>query len=553
VLIDGTVAPVFARRVLDDIKASNFADVVCYVRNTSVPDRVATDQPGIARRLARALARRAAWSTLGYRTYLRWFDSRYRFESNPARDVDCADVMAGVEILDVAPIASGFVDRIRPPDVALIRARRFDVILRFGFRILHGDILTAARHGIWSFHHGDSDHYRGGPPYVWEIIERNPVSGAVLQILSEQLDGGQIIAKALFATTPTLSASDNAFAPFWGTQHFVIRCLHALHTLGDAAFAARIAAPQPYAGNRSVYRPPSNSDVARWLIPEVCRRAARRVTRVPARVHWRIALRRAHVLLHENPSPAELASFRLIESPPDTFWADPFLIERDGVVWLFFESFDRGDGKAVLRCGRVGGSGDVEDVRTILTRDYHLSYPHVFAYEGEMFMVPESADSGTVDLYRARHFPHDWVFECTLLRLRAVDSTLFAHGGMWWMLSSPMTVLGHIALTHVWCASSPVGRWRLASDAPLSFDVRSARCAGSVFPRGTELWRPSQDCSGRYGRALVFSRIDELARTPRETIQHVIEPGWRPGITGTHSYSAAGGWEAIDARSLERM
>jgi hypothetical protein len=44
-----------------------------------------------------------------------------------------------------------------------------------------GNILTAAKFGVWSYHFGDIDRYRDGPPGFWEMYERNPLSGVVLK------------------------------------------------------------------------------------------------------------------------------------------------------------------------------------------------------------------------------------------------------------------------------------------------------------------------------------------------------------------------------------
>src|SRR5437016_5781577 len=107
-------------------------------------------------------------------------------------------------------------------DLDAIRSAKLDVILRFGFRIIKGEILRAAKYGVWSFHHGDNDFYRGGPALFWEIWETNPVSGSVLQILNEQLDGGQVIYKSL-ASTHRYSLFLNRNAVYWKTAAFVTR------------------------------------------------------------------------------------------------------------------------------------------------------------------------------------------------------------------------------------------------------------------------------------------------------------------------------------------
>jgi len=56
-------------------------------------------------------------------------------------------------------------------------------------------------------HHGDNDYYRGGPAYFWEVYERNPLSGAILQVLTEHLDAGMVLCKGQFATSNDFSAA----------------------------------------------------------------------------------------------------------------------------------------------------------------------------------------------------------------------------------------------------------------------------------------------------------------------------------------------------------
>ena len=48
-----------------------------------------------------------------------------------------------------------------------------DLIIRFEFDIIRGNILDASRNGIWSFHHGDNRINRGGPSCFWEIVHKH--------------------------------------------------------------------------------------------------------------------------------------------------------------------------------------------------------------------------------------------------------------------------------------------------------------------------------------------------------------------------------------------
>ena len=86
-------------------------------------------------------------------------------------------------------------------DLGRIRNLDLDFIVAFlGYKIIRGAVLDLPKHGVWSYHHGDPSHYRGGPPGVWEIFDGTPRTGAVLQRLTHRLDGGIILQQGSFAT-----------------------------------------------------------------------------------------------------------------------------------------------------------------------------------------------------------------------------------------------------------------------------------------------------------------------------------------------------------------
>jgi hypothetical protein len=556
-LLDAEVVPAFAFRVIEDIQSSNFADVVCYVVDGSAaPTAVVTDAGAERRRKLgpRRLLMRSWWRNAGYSAYLRVFDRPVRPELDPLAPVDAHRLLDGAKRMAFVPVRSGFVDRFQHADIEELRSHDLDVVVRFGFRILRGDVLNAAKHGVWSFHHGDSRHYRGGPAHFWELVERSPVSGVTLQRLTDELDAGPPLARSLFATTRTISVSENRTGPYWGAQHFVILCLRRLYEeRGDPIVAA--VAPADYSGRRRIYRTPNTLEVASWLSAEFARRSARRVSRLAERVlhgpsvapYWRIGVRRAGTPLWD-PAEATTAirDFNWLPRRPHAWDADPFLFARDGKTWLFFEHYDSSREKGEIHCAPIEHEARIGESSVVLSEPYHLSFPNVFSSGGAIYMVPESEQAGRVDLFRATEFPRRWVRECTLLPVRCVDPSIFEFDGSWWLIATPIAVSGHAATAYVWSAPSLTGPWRLTSTRPLCSDVRRARNAGRVMLRGAELWRPSQDCSERYGRALAFNRVDGLRSGASECTVKVVEPRLPGGMLGVHTYTSAGGWEAID-------
>jgi hypothetical protein len=543
-LLDNLSLKAFARAVLLDLLTCSFVKLVGGVRDASFRRPRPMTGWGRAGRLITDRKYRAA---LPFALYLRTLDQRASVDPDPDGDVDCSSDLSGIRIVAAEPVRTRWRERMPAETIDYLRALDLDVLLRFGFGILTGDVLRVARYGVWSYHHGDSAQYRGGPAHLWELIEDAPVSGVTLQRLAEELDAGDVIAKTLFQTIPTLALRENRFGPYWSTTHFVIQALHALHSGGPAALQARLRPPGPYTGRRAIYRAPGAAELAKWLVPSIGRRVLRRMTSRRSAQIWRVAIRQADTPLLPDFHEDALRDFRWIENPDGHWLADPFLIDVDGRTWLFVEDFDESAQKGAISVGEVTSDGSVSAMQTALTRPYHLSYPLVFAAHGELFMVPDSAKTRAVELYRARRFPTDWVLEARLLELRAVDSTLFERNGRYWMFVSPMPVAGYAAVTQLFSAPSVTGPWKLHPVDPITSDVREARSAGSVFERGERLFRPAQDCGPNYGHALVLREIDQLDEQHySERTVATVGPGWLPGLIGVHTYNQAGQWEVID-------
>ena len=266
-LLDGPKLSAFFARIIEDITGSNFASLELLVFRKK-PQPLAPESPStslaatLKKRLLDPKLRKSAF----YDLYLR-LDQRTKPPNHPQNVVDCSSLLAGVDSIEVEPIGKKFVQRFPPDAIEKIQSKKLDVLLRFGFNILHGEILTSARYGVWSYHHGDNEFYRGGPPHFWELYEKAPLSGVILQVLTEELDGGLVLCKSLFATQPTVMVSRNRFAPYWGSTGLVIRKLNELHQFGWDYVKERAIPPTTYKGKRKIYRSPTNAEIVRWLGP----------------------------------------------------------------------------------------------------------------------------------------------------------------------------------------------------------------------------------------------------------------------------------------------
>ncbi|MEZ4425566.1 MAG: hypothetical protein R3E98_19380 [Gemmatimonadota bacterium] len=548
VMIDGSELIDPFAEVLRHIRDADFAELALVIRH--VPHAVGGDLTGSRPvRWAKALADPKRRRQLLYSRYLQWDAARNPAAAATLDLVDCSDLFEGVPEVAVTPLGKGFVHRFPADALAEIRSRDLDVILRFGFNILKGEILDAARYGIWSYHHGDNDFYRGGPPMFWEVAEDAPLTGTILQVLNETLDAGLVLAKTLAPTELGMSRAANLPAAYRAAEPMVIEKLQRLHERGWQAVQAEAVPAAPFQGRKKLYRTPDNREMVGFLGGKLGEAVRRRLARDPRLRHWQVALRpRAG----HAPWEGTWRDFRWLRSPRGHYYADPFLFEHQGRAWLFVEDFPYADERGVIACAEIAADGRVGEFRTVLDRPYHLSFPFVFQQDGSIWMIPEALRSGRVELYRATSFPFRWELDHVLFERPGLDTILHVgEDGRHYFFTSLRNRPGAHAHLYLFTADDLHAPWRLHPASPLSRDARYARNAGALFQQEGTWVRPSQDTTLWYGRQTHFHAIERLTATEyREHLVGTRGAEWGDSLVGTHTYSHSARWEVIDGIAL---
>ena len=213
-----------------------------------------------------------------------------------------------------------------------------------------------------------------------------------------------------------------------------------------------------------------------------------------------------------TPDPAGLTP---LYPPADCFWADPFVWSQAGRRFIFMEEYPFHTGRGRISALELGPDlNPLGPAVPIMDEDRHLSYPFLFSFQGDLYMVPESAAARRVDIYRCHHFPFGWTRAGTLLDgLQAADATLFEHQGRWWLLCSARQGRARINDSlFAFHAESPLSdRWTPHPGNPLVRDYAGARPAGRVFvDQAGRLLRPAQVSVPRYGYGLALNEVLEL-------------------------------------------
>jgi folate-dependent phosphoribosylglycinamide formyltransferase PurN len=144
-------------------------------------------------------------------TYLRpgtIFQDQINEMNRPVLIYDTVPDLLGVQTIYTNPVRVGKYTYDFPNNVIERIKENCDIVILFGFnKILCGRILSAARHGVLSFHCADTMRYRGRPSGLHEWINNESFVGTTLQRLNEKLDGGEVILRR-FANIIDASSHD---------------------------------------------------------------------------------------------------------------------------------------------------------------------------------------------------------------------------------------------------------------------------------------------------------------------------------------------------------
>ena len=253
--------------------------------------------------------------------------------------------------------------------------------------------------------------------------------------------------------------------------------------------------------------------------------------------HWQVALRNG------------AGAFKVVQDDGDRFYADPFLHRANDRTFLFVEEYPYANRRGLISAAEVMGDRLLSAPVPVLQRPYHLSYPFVFEHEGEFYMIPETGENRSVELYRAAEFPWKWELSAVLMEGAVFsDATILFHDGLWWLF---VTADWFGASTQdelsIFYSEKLRGDWKPHLANPVKSDSRLSRPAGRIVQQNGRLFRPAQDCDRTYGAGIVWFEITELAPT-RFTEREIVAWDGQAELSmdGLHSFDQLGPLQAID-------
>lgn len=525
-------------RVIEKLLASEFAEIILLIKKEEKPGSFVNKNHSLIYRFHEKLDKRL-----------------FRNEFDYDKKINILEQLKEVPIISYDPAEANSGNDGNYKNLRRIKEYKTDVILNFGNALFKDDLINVPRYGIWSYSAEDKRIIRGDNYIYWAIVRKLPEVGCTVRMSKADLNDETVIYRTSISTfTKSININKNRI---YGLASLVLpRLIKGLYSGGDLYLEKSLAKfnNDVEVFSTRLYKNPK-SPRAFWnliliLISHFYRNIVYR-----KEIFWDLYFK---LTGSDKSFPVELESFRKMASPKGKFWADPFVVTENDYHYIFVEEYLFETGKAHLSVLKLDNKGTLLSNERIIERPYHMSYPFIFELKDSYYMIPESKGDRNIQLYRCKNFPDKWEFVMDIMEnIHATDTTLFFNNDKWWLftavdeLNSPSIPFSELFLYFTDDLFS--GHWQSHPMNPIVTDIKTSRPAGKIFILNNKIYRPSQDCSGSYGKAFNLNQITELSESDYEEILvSKVEPGWNKEIIGTHTFNFNKQIIVIDASPLKK-
>lgn len=393
--------------------------------------------------------------------------------------------------LRFSPEWDGAWAKFTPDALTWLAENRIDAVVKFTLSLLR---IPEQAPPIISFHHGDPAEYRGRPAGFYEIGDRAPFLGQIVQRLNNSVDAGEILALAHTRVHPhsyrrTL-ADAYAISP------------HLLRPALVRLFADE-RLDHPTSGRN--FRLPRNGRVLAFLGSMVASAIRRLWYGAVYEKRWNVSV--VPVTDNDRVLPDATQMERLAESsalatPPHfSFLADPFFHDD---ATILVEALDKRSGKGRLAAGRDGSI-----MPLAIEQSVHFSYPATVRESGTDYVVPEMAGARRTGIFRLAENRLDQVADLCVAEGAIIDPTFVRHQGQLYLFGNLPGECPNVL--RLWQAQSLFTDFKQHPSSPIRISVRGGRMGGRIIETAGGLIRPGQDFERSYGDALLLFRIVELS------------------------------------------
>ncbi len=190
------------------------------------------------------------------------------------------------------------------------------------------------------------------------------------------------------------------------------------------------------------------------------------------------------------------------------FVADPFMVKEGDSWYMFFEVMNKDTKQGDIGLAVSSNGLNWYYKQIVLDESFHLSYPYVFKWKNEYYMIPESCAVNSIRLYKAVNFPTKWSLVKVLLKgYKYSDNSIFRLDNKWWIFTSR----DKSDILRLFYAKDLLGPWTEHPKSPLiKGNANIARPGGRVLVFEDRVIRYAQDDEPEYGGEVKAFEITKL-------------------------------------------
>lgn len=194
-----------------------------------------------------------------------------------------------------------------------------------------------------------------------------------------------------------------------------------------------------------------------------------------------------------------------VKMPEDRWFADPFVLDvTDEEILLLVEDYPYATKKGVISQLHINRKTmEITSRKVLLDLPHHLSFPAIWRKDGHIYVYPESAKSGRLDMYEYNAKKEELTFVKTICDDVIWDSYITEAFGEQLLFTGAHTNNDYIL---------DIYRWDNKKERFLHFDevhsrFKNSRLGGALFEYKGEMYYPAQNCERVYGGAIDIKRI----------------------------------------------
>lgn len=193
------------------------------------------------------------------------------------------------------------------------------------------------------------------------------------------------------------------------------------------------------------------------------------------------------------------------------WFADPFILSvTDDFVQVLAEEFSyrkRKGSISLLKIRRGVNEYKLENVKTILKLDTHLSFPLIFKEKGKVYVCPENYQSGGVYIYEYNECCEILENPRLIISDPLVDAQIVKDGNLYYAFGVVCKngSMEETRRVNVYKSDTLLGKYECIQT--IVNDYCEERGAGQIYTENGVIIRPAQCCEGGYGKMLINKQI----------------------------------------------